>query len=184
MRVGVRVGLGPALTNPHPTPNQGERVRLAGWETWRLCQIQRARAEKAWGSVQREAEARGVSPALRRAWARVVAWNERTGASRCAIALARATASAIERAWARFAASGVARRLGALWQRTTIPRRLEELRQRAILQVSYPYPYPYPLPLPLPLTPTPTLTPSFTPSGAHSGRAPLRQRRRARQCLN
>ena len=34
------------------------------------------------------------------------------------------------------------------------------------------------------LTPTPTLTPSFTPSGAHSGRAPLRQRRRARQCLN
>ena len=87
MRVGVRVGLGPALT---PIPNQGERVRLAGWETWRLCQIQRARAEKAWGSVQRDAEARGVSPALRRAWACVVAWNERTGASRCAIAVAAA----------------------------------------------------------------------------------------------
>lgn len=113
---------------------QGERVRLAGWETWRLYQIQRARGEKTWRSVQREAEARGVSPALRRAWARVVGWNERTGASRNAIALARATASSIERAWARFTASGVARRLGALWQRTTIPRRLEELRQRVILQ--------------------------------------------------
>ena len=36
---------------------QGERVRLAGWETWRLCQIQVRRSEKAWGVVQREVRA-------------------------------------------------------------------------------------------------------------------------------
>lgn len=114
--------------------SRGERVRLAGWETWRLCQIQLRRSEKGWGVVQREAEARGVSPALRRAWARVLGWNERTGASRRALEIARAAAFAAERAWVRFAASGIARQLHALWRRTTIPRRLEDLKQRAILQ--------------------------------------------------
>ena len=79
-------------------------------------------------------QARGVSPALRRAGARVLGWNERTGASRRCVQLARDVASFVERAWARFAASGVASQLREMWRRTTIPRRLEDLKQRAILQ--------------------------------------------------
>ena len=79
-------------------------------------------------------ESRGVTRRLRQARARVVQWDERTGASRKAATAAAALWAIVRQQWARLAASGLARRVRQLWDKTGIPWHWKEFKQRAILQ--------------------------------------------------
>ena len=127
MIVGVQVGPSLAFTG-------GERMRATGWESWRLWGIQVRRSRRAWLIARREAEARGLTPLLRRTSGSIRAWDERTSARRRCADTALITWSLVQLAWARLAASGASRQLFALWERTTVPRRLRELQQRSVLQ--------------------------------------------------
>ena len=62
MIVGVQVGPSLAFTGGP----RGERMRATGWESWRLWGIQVRRARRALVVARREAEARGLTPLLRR----------------------------------------------------------------------------------------------------------------------
>lgn len=128
----IGVQLGPLLAFVEGP--RGERIRAAGWESWRLWRIQADRANKTWAIVQREAEERGVTEVLRRACYRVIDWDHQTGFSRRCIEWAHTAWSLVLLMWARFAASRVARQACALWRRTTIPSRWSDFKQRAILQ--------------------------------------------------
>ena len=128
----IGVQLGPVLAFMEGP--RGDRVRAAGWEAWRIWRIQVKRAGKAWLAVEREAEARGVTRVLRQGWARLLEWDEQTGVSRRCVGCAQVAWSIMLLAWARLRASRVAHAAGALWQRTTVPRRWNDFKQRAILQ--------------------------------------------------
>merc|ERR1719217_1327397 len=128
----IGVQLGPLLA--FTEGKMGERLRAAGWESWRLSKVQAGRAQLGWACVRRVRAERGVTQWLQRMKVRVREWDNTSGTSRRCIALMRDACSVLRLAWSRFLSSRVARQLRSLWERTTIPRRFQDFKQRVILQ--------------------------------------------------
>jgi hypothetical protein len=115
----------------------GERARAVGWEVNVEWQRGRKAALRLWTSAQRVSERRGLTRQLRLLRDRVLAFDERTGASKLVRRWATLILGALRSMFARVrrlsATSGLTAKLHELWRRTGLPNLIEEAKDRAIL---------------------------------------------------